>query len=434
VPSARPSGPRRARRSHIVAVPERARAGRGEPDENHNSRLGLDGGLAHLVGLELVRARLPLRKAWVSEAGSFSVRDSLLVRAVVRHDPGAGGTAEVEGWGECTALPEPTFNAEYTAGAVEVSERYIVPALLRGGVARADGVGPALMFLKGHQMAKAAFEAALLDAQLRCAGVRLADYLAGLSQRGDKARDVVPAGVAVGLARSLGDLLDEVAERVSEGYGRVKLKIAPGWDAEPVAAVRRRWPELMLFADANGSYAGLPFAEAVERLARLDEYGVACLEQPLGDDDLGGHARLAPHLATPLCLDEALTSTASVATALAIGACSVVNVKAGRLGGLLAAVKTHDLCAQQHVPVWCGGMVETGVGRAANVALAALTNFSLPGDLSASGRFFEKDVTAPLQVSADGTIAVPFGPGSGVLVDHEALQSFSAWRRWWPTS
>ncbi len=385
-----------------------------------------------LVGFELGTGRLPLRKAWVSEAGSFSVRDSLLVRAVVRHARGAGGAVEVEGWGECTALPEPTYNSEYTAGAVEVSERFIVPALLRAGVVRAEKVASALSFLKGHQMAKAAFEAALLDAQLRCTGVRLADYLSGLSESRNKARDVVPAGVAVGRASSLSELLDEVAERASDGYRRVKLKIAPGWDEEPVAAVRRRWPDLVLFADANGSYAGLPFAEAAERLARLDAYEVACLEQPLGDDDLTAHARLAPHLTTPLCLDEALTSPGSVATALAIGACSVVNVKAGRLGGLLAAVRVHDLCARQHVPVWCGGMVETGVGRAANVALAALPNFSLPGDLSASGRFFEKDVTALVEVRADGTISVPLGPGSGLTVDEEALNSFSPWRRWWP--
>ncbi|HTT88175.1 MAG TPA: o-succinylbenzoate synthase [Acidimicrobiales bacterium] len=392
----------------------------------------LEEGRLHLVGLELVRVLLPLRKAWVSEAGSFSQRDSLLVRAIVRLISPAGGVDESEGWGECAALPEPTYSAEYTAGAVEVSERYILPALLGADVARAEDVAPALSSLKGHRMAKAAFEAALLDAGLRCAGVRMADFLAGLSDTGRKPRESVMAGVAVGLPRSLPELLDEVAERVGEGYRRVKLKITPGWDEEPVAAVRRQWPELMLFADANGSYAALPFPEAVARLGRLDGYALACLEQPLGDDDLTGHARLAPQLATPLCLDEPLTSLASVATALDIGACSVVNLKAGRLGGLLEAVRAHDLCAKRKVPVWCGGMVETGVGRAANLALAALPNFSLPGDLSASGRFFEKDVTAPLGVSSDGTILLPAVPGSGAVVDGEGLEAFSAWRRWWP--
>ena len=203
---------------------------------------------------------------------------------------------EVEGWGECTALPEPTYSSEYTTGAVEVSERYIVPALVGAGNCRAADVAATLSFLKGHRMAKAAFEAAILDAQLRSEGVRMADFLAGVSAGGRPPKEAVVAGVAVGLESSLGPLLDEVEEYASAGYGRVKLKIGPGWDEEPVAAVRRRWPELVLFADANGSYAGLPFAEATARLARLDEYGLACIEQPLGDDDLAGHAHLA---ATP---------------------------------------------------------------------------------------------------------------------------------------
>lgn len=378
-----------------------------------------------LVGFELVRALVPLLSPWVSDAGSFSQRDSLLVRAVVRHEGN-----EVEGWGECTALPEPTYSAEYTAAAVEVSRHYIVPALVQADVARAADVAPALSFLKGHQMARAAFEAAILDAEARCAGERTADFLAKFSKTRQKPRETVVAGVAVGLTASVGELLGDVARRTSEGYRRVKLKISPGWDEEPLEAVRKQWPDLMLFADANGTYAGLSFPEAAARLARLDGYGLACLEQPLADDDLAGHARLARRLATPVCLDEALTSAASVTTALEIGACSVVNVKAGRLGGFLEAVRVHDLCAERGVPVWCGGMVETGVGRAANLALASLPNFSLPGDLSASGRFFQRDLTEPLEVAADGTIALLPGPGSGAVVDEEALKAFSTWRLW----
>jgi len=389
-------------------------------------------GKTELVGFELVRVLVPLRKAWISAAGSFFQRDSLLVRAVVRYVAGPGEANESEGWGECTALPEPTFSAEYTAGAVEVSEQYIVPALLGAGCARAEEVAAALSFLKGHRMAKAAFEAALLDAQLKWAGVRLADYLASLSRVGQGPRHSVPAGVAVGLTSSLGELLDEVAQRTAEGYGRVKLKIKPGWDEEPLRAVRRSWPDLALFADANGAYRELGLEEACARLARLDRYGLACVEQPLGDDDMVGHARLAGRISTPICLDEALTSADVVLTALEMGSCSVVNVKAGRLGGLLESVRAHDLCAERSVPVWCGGMVETGVGRAANLALAALPNFSLAGDLSASGRFFEQDLTAPLQVAADGTIEVPAGAGSGVFVNSDALTAFATWRRWWP--
>jgi O-succinylbenzoate synthase len=234
------------------------------------------------------------------------------------------------------------------------------------------------------------------------------------------------------LHTSLEELLDEVERYVEEGYLRVKLKIAPGWDDTPLAEVRLCWPDLVLFADANGAYAEMSPAEVAERLGRLDGHGLACIEQPLGDDDLAGHRELARQLRTPLCLDEALTSVASVSAALDMGACSVVNVKAGRLGGYLEAVRVHDLCADRGVPVWCGGMVETGIGRAANVALAALPNFILPGDLSASGRFFERDLAGPLGLGPGGTIPVPGGPGSGVTVSQEALRTFATWRRWYP--
>lgn len=377
---------------------------------------------------------LPLSRPWASAAGTFSARDSLLVRAVLRYGSGTGDRVEVEGWGECTALPGPTYSSEYTAAAVEVSERFLLPALLSAKVATAADVAPALAAVKGHKMAKCAFEAALLDAELRGAGLRMADFLAGLSRSGQRPKASVVAGVAVGLPSSLGELLDEVERYVEAGYVRVKLKITPGWDHDPVAAVRRRWPGLVLFADANGTYADLPLVEVAAQLARLDGFGLACIEQPLGDDDLAGHSELARELRTPLCLDEALTSLASVTLALDMGACSVVNVKAGRLGGYLQAVRVHDLCAAREVPVWCGGMVETGIGRAANVALASLPNFSLPGDLSASGRFFEKDLTTPLNMGPGGTIALPEGTGSGVSVSNEALNAFSTWRCWCPAS
>jgi O-succinylbenzoate synthase len=187
----------------------------------------------------------------------------------------------------------------------------------------------------------------------------------------------------------------------------------------------------VLFADANGSYGHLPIREAVEQLARLDSYELACLEQPLADDDFAGHAELARHLRTPLCLDEALSSPAAVVTALRAGACAVVNIKAGRMGGYLEAVRAHDICVERHVPVWCGGMVETGIARAANLALASLPDFSLPGDLSATGRFFETDLAGPMPLRPDGTIAVPEGPGGGVPIDLEAIGRFTTSRTWW---
>jgi O-succinylbenzoate synthase len=385
-----------------------------------------------LVGFELVRVSVPLIAPWASSAGTFSQRDSLLVRAVLRFRGDRGAANEVEGWGECPALPGPTYSAEYTAGAQDVSERYLVPALLRKSVACVAGVAPALAGVKGHNMAKTAFEAALMDAELVAGGVRMADFLGGQSRTGAVVADSVAAGVAIGLSGSLGELLDEVALRLEGGYRRVKLKVRPGWDVEPVGAVRERWPALVLFADANGSYGRLPMGQAAEQLARLDGYGLSCLEQPLGDDDLAGHAELARRLGTPLCLDEALTSPGAIVSALRVGACSVVNIKAGRLGGYLEAVRAHDLCVEQRVPVWCGGMVETGIARAANLALASLPGFCLPGDLSATGRFFEVDLAGPMALRPDGTIAVPSGAGLGVPVDQEAISRFSTSRTWWP--
>jgi len=390
-----------------------------------------------LEGLELVRVSVPLARPWASRAGELTVRDSLLVRAVLGYDL-PGGRVHIEGWGECGAFPAPTYSLEHTAAALEVSRDYFVPALLSARVGRASDVSEALQATKGHNMAKAAFQGAILDAELRAQGVPMAERFAALSEVGEgpprKAQvpASVPAGVAVGLHVSRGQLLEEVSTWVAEGYRRVKLKIRPGQDVEAVSAVRERWPSVALFADANGAYAGLSPGEAARALRELEPFNLACIEQPLGDDDLLGHAELARGLRVPICLDEALTSLHMLAAALRLGACSVVNIKPGRLGGYFEAVRAHDLCQRRGVPVWCGGMVETGIGRAANIALATLPNFRLAGDLSASGRFFDVDLTSDMPLKLDGTIRVPGGPGLGVSVDTDAVSSFSTWRQWCP--
>ena len=219
-------------------------------------------------------------------------------------------------------------------------------------------------------------------------------------------------GVAVGIVSSLGELLETVDEYLQDGYRRVKLKIEPGWDIEPVRAVRERFGNnLMLQVDANGSYG----RSDAEHLARLDAFSLLLIEQPLHEDDLIGHAQLAARLTTPVCLDESIVSAESAATAIALGACSIVNIKAGRVGGYLEARAVHDLCVANGVPAWCGGMLETGLGRAANIALASLPGFTLPGDISASDRYFSEDITPPF-VLDEGTLTVPTGPGLGVEV------------------
>jgi o-succinylbenzoate synthase len=360
--------------------------------------------------LDLVRIRLPLIRPWTTAAGTVSEREVLLVRVEL------GGAV---GWGECVAQAEPTYTSEYVDGAADVLRRHLVPLLATTRPAAANAVAPALARVKGHPMAKAAIETAVLDAQLRVGGLNLAEHLRSLSRLGstpDVPRTVV-AGVAVGIAGSLPALLEEVGKRVEEGYRRVKLKVHPGWDLAPVRAVREAWPHLALQVDANGAYAALAPGDAQAVLKRLDDQNLLLIEQPLGDDDLLGHRALSDALDTPICLDEAITSLAVAETALALGACQVVNIKAGRVGGYLEAVRIHDACADGGVPVWCGGMLETGIGRAANLALATLDNFSLPGDLSASERFWATDiVTDPAVLRPDGTIAVPAGPGLGIEV------------------
>jgi O-succinylbenzoate synthase len=338
------------------------------------------------TAVELYRLRLPLARPFRAAHGTEHAKDVLLVRVE---------TAEAEGWGECVATAEPTYWPEYADGAAHVIEHHLVPRVLAGRT---------LDDIAGHHMAKAALRSALLDARLRAEGRSLAEYLGATADR-------VPAGVAVGLHDSIDGLLAEVGGLAAEGYQRVKLKIQPGWDVEPVRAVRRAFPDLPLHVDANGSYETAEQAHG--QLAPLDDFGLLMIEQPLPADDLLGHARLAHTLATPICLDESIGSADDAATALQLGACRVVNIKPGRVGGCDEAKRVHDLCVARGVPVWCGGMLETGVGRAVNVALAALPGFTLPGDLSASSRYFAEDVTEPF-VLEDGCLRVPSGPGIGV--------------------
>lgn len=369
-----------------------------------------------LEGCELRRVRLELVAPFETSSVALRWRDALLVRLVVRGADGRRG----EGWGECVAMTEPRYSPEYVDGAVDVLRRFLLPALAGAPDLGAAEVATLLAVFKGHVMAKAALEMAVLDAELRMAGRSFASYLGAV-------RSQVPAGVSVGIHGSIGELLDAVGAYVDAGYLRVKLKIRPGWDVEPVRAVRDRWGELMLQADANGAYTPGDAAH----LRRLDGFGLALIEQPLAEDDLAGHARLARSIATPVCLDESITSARAAAHAIDVGACSVINLKAGRVGGYLEARRVHDVCVAAGVGLWCGGMLETGLGRAANVALAALPGFSLPGDLSASGRYFAHDIVAPFVLEA-GHLRVPTGSGLGVEVLEDVLDSVTFWREWVP--
>jgi O-succinylbenzoate synthase len=292
--------------------------------------------------------------------------------------------------------------------------RHLIPAL--AAVTDAPGVAVALERFKGHRMSKAALEMAVLDAELRAEGRSFARELGSV-------RDTVPCGVSVGIMDSVPELLDAVDGYLSEGYVRIKLKIEPGWDVDVVRAVRERFgDDVLLQVDANTAYT----LRDARHLAKLDDFGLLLIEQPLEEEDVLGHADLAKVVRTPICLDESITSAQSAAAAIRLGATQVINIKPGRVGGYLEARRIHDLAAAHGIAVWCGGMIESGIGRAANVALASLPGFTLPGDVSASDRFYRTDITEPFTMS-DGHLDVPTGPGLGVTPDADLLEELTTW-------
>ena len=350
----------------------------------------------------LHRLRLPLAAPFRRASGTEQYREVLLVEVV---------GDDCFGWGECVAESEPTYSPEYVESAAYVIETFLLPRVATPKVRAAD-LSSRFLDVKGHAMAKAGIEAAMIDAECRRLGESFAARLGATHNR-------VPAGVAVGIQPTVEELVDTVGAYVAEGYQRVKLKIEPGNDVVPVAAVREAFPTLALQVDANGSYTIDDFAH----LAQLDAFDLLLIEQPLGDDDFLGHAELATHVRTPICLDESITSLRTAELALALGSCRVINIKAGRVGGFFEAVRIHDLCVSRNVPVWCGGMLETGIGRAANLALAALPGFTLPGDLSASSRYFHHDVTEAFTLDK-GFLRVPNGIGIGVVPIAERLTEF----------
>ncbi len=363
-----------------------------------------------LTGVELRRVQMPLIAPFRTSFGTQHSRDVLLLRAV---------TGDAEGWGECVAMTSPLYSSEYVDAAADVLRRFLIPALAERESIDGNGVAPALAPFRGHRMAKAALEMAVLDAELRTLGIPLSRELGAV-------RDRVPCGVSVGIMDSIPQLLDTVGGYLDAGYVRIKLKIEPGWDIAPVAAVRERFgDDVLLQVDANTAYT---LADA-RQLAQLDAFDLLLIEQPLDEEDIRGHAELARLISTPICLDESITSARAAADAIAAGACRIVNIKPGRVGGYLESRRIHDVCVANGIPVWCGGMLETGIGRAANIALAALPGFTLPGDTSASDRFYKADITPPFVLEA-GHLAVPTAPGIGVEPIAELLDAVTTSTEW----
>lgn len=360
-----------------------------------------------VLGLELIEIQLPLREPFTTAAGARAERRILLVRI-------EGGDG-AEGWGECVAGEDPGYSYETTETAWHILSEFVLPRLEGHEILGPEDIGEAVGGIRGHPMAKAAAEMALWDLQAREIGLPLWELLGGTGE-------AVPVGVAVGLQPDQNVLLAHVEGYLSAGYARVKLKIRPGRDIEVVEAVRNRFPEASLMVDGGASYT----LSDVSRLKELDRFGLSMVEQPLGHEDLREHAELQRSLETPICLDESIRSEGDVRLALEIGACRIVNVKPGRVGGLASARAIHDACRGAGVPVWCGGMLESGIGRAHNLCLATLPGFTLPGDISASRRYWEQDIVTPEFELRDGCLGLPPGPGIGVEPDLERIGRLTA--------
>lgn len=354
--------------------------------------------------VELITVHLPLATPLTSVAATRRERPVLLVHVIAR---------EAEGWAECVAEATPAYHPETVATATDVLRDHLVPLAWAGPTGDGPALHEALTAVRGHPMAKAALELAVLDAQLRAVGRSLAGWLGATEA-------AVPAGAALGLHADPVALLAEADAALAAGAARLRVKIAPGRAADPLRALREHvGDDVLLQADANGSFRAED-PDHLAELAALDEVGLACLEQPLAPEDLTGTARLARRLTTPICLDEPITSLGALEAAVALGACGVLCLKPGRVGGWIAARAVHARCAELGLPVWVGGMLETGLGRAANLAVAALPGMALPPDLDPRGRF-APDLADPCLPGADGLVAVPTGPGIGAVPDPAVL-------------
>lgn len=348
---------------------------------------------------------MPLVHFFETSFGRTYTRKMILVE--VR----AGG---VSGWGEVTCGEHPFYNEEWTEGAWLLLRDYLVPAVIGQRFASPADVAERLPRVRGHNMAKGGLEAACWDLAARLAGEPLWRTIGG------GARREIPCGVSIGIQDSVAELLDKIRRELEAGYQRIKIKIKPGWDVDIIREVRREFPDILLMADANSAYTLADIAH----LRRLDEFDLMMIEQPLAHDEIIDHAQLQAALRTPICLDECIRSAHHAEQALRLDAGRIINIKLGRAGGFSGAKRIHDLCRQRGVPVWCGGMLEAGVGRAHNIALASLPNFTLPGDVSASRRYWKRDVIDPwVETTPRGTIELRDEPGFGYPLDLDFVAS-----------
>ena len=351
--------------------------------------------------------RMPLVHFFETSFGRTYERDIVLVEVI---------SDGLSGWGEVTAGEKPFYNEEWTGSVWPIVLEYVAPRLIRNPLASPAEVYGRTEHIRGHFMARGGVEAAVWDLAARRTGVPLAQCIGG------GARTEIPCGVSIGIQDSVEQLLARIRTEVAAGYQRIKIKIKPGWDIEVVRHVREAFPDTPLMADANSAYT----LQDAQHLQQLDEFNLMMIEQPLAHDEIVDHAILQARMQTPICLDECIRTPHHAEQAIALKAGRILNIKLGRVGGFHAARQIHEFAHAHQIPMWCGGMLESGIGRAHNIALSTLPGFILPGDVSASQRYWKRDIIAPpVEVSAKGTITVPTGPGFGFELDRDYMKSIT---------
>lgn len=357
-----------------------------------------------ITSVELREIRLPLVHAFETSFGRTTERRIVLVRVTDKNAQ--------EGWGECTAGEGPFYCEEWTESAWATMETFLAPLVAGKEFKNAADVWKLMQAVRGNRMAKAAIETACWDLESRQLGLPLWKHLGG-------ERDEIPCGVSIGIQNTLEDLMEKIESELAAGYQRIKIKIKPGWDKNVISQVRKRFPEIRLLADANSAYT----LADVDLFRELDHFELMMIEQPLAHDDIFDHAALQQQIKTPVCLDESIRSRADAQHAIQLGACRVINVKLGRVGGHAQAKEVERVCREKNIPVWCGGMLESGIGRAHNIAMSTLAGFTLPGDVSASSRYWKEDIIdPPVTVNANGTITAPERPGIGFDVNLSTIE------------
>ena len=360
-----------------------------------------------LSRIGLRKIRMPLVHPFETSFGRTTERQILLVE--VEDAEGAIG------WGEVTCGERPYYNEEWVDAAWLVLRDFVAPLVLGKELQSAADIGALSNLIRGHRMARAGLETACWELEACRLGRPLWQHIGGV-------RQVVLCGVSIGVQDSVDELLELISKEIEAGYRRIKLKIKPGWDTDVVRAVRQHFPGIALMVDANSAYT----LDDADHLQQLDHFDLMMLEQPLGHDDLIDHAQLQARLTTPICLDECIRTAHHAEQAIRLGACRIINIKLGRVGGFAEALRVHEVCLKAGMPIWCGGMLEAGIGRAHNIALSTLPGFTLPGDVSASSRYWTHDlIDPPVQVSPQGTITVGDGAGLGFALDKERIESIT---------